>query len=86
MKALIAQSYPILCNPMDWSLPDSSVLGIFPGKNTGVGSHFLLQGIFLTQGLNLGLLPGRQILYCLSHTSSRCCRPYESSVAPALGA
>ena len=28
----------------------------FPGKNTGVGCHFLLQGIFLTQGLNLGLL------------------------------
>ena len=33
----------------------SSVHGIFPGKNTGVGCHFLLQGIFLTQGLNLGL-------------------------------
>ena len=28
----------------------------FPGKNTGVGCHFLLQGIFLTQGLNTGLL------------------------------
>ena len=28
----------------------------FPGKNTGVGCHFLLQGIFLTQGLNLYLL------------------------------
>ena len=28
----------------------------FPGKNTGVGYHFLLQGIFLTQGLNPGLL------------------------------
>ena len=28
----------------------------FPGKNTGVGCHFLLQGIFLTQGLNLCLL------------------------------
>ena len=28
----------------------------FPGKNTGVGYHFLLQGIFLTQGLNLHLL------------------------------
>ena len=28
----------------------------FPGKNTGVGSHFLLQGIFLTQGLNLHFL------------------------------
>ena len=27
-----------------------------PGKNTGVGCHFLLQGIFLTQGLNLNLL------------------------------
>ena len=27
----------------------------FPGKNTGVGCHFLLQGIFLTQGLNLWL-------------------------------
>ena len=26
------------------------------GKNTGVGCHFLLQGIFPTQGLNLGLL------------------------------
>ena len=37
-----------------------------PGQNTGVGCHFLLQGIFLTQGLNphlLRLLHGRQILY-----------------------
>ena len=38
-----------------------------PGKNTGVGSHSLLQGIFLTQGLNLGLLQCRQILYHLGH-------------------
>ena len=38
-----------------------------PGKNTEVGSHSLLQGIFLTQGLNLGLLHCRQILYHLSH-------------------
>ena len=30
-------------------------------------THFLLQGIFLTQGLNLGLLHYRQILYYLSH-------------------
>ena len=28
----------------------------FPGKNTGVGCHFLLQGIFLTQGSNLSLV------------------------------
>ena len=32
----------------------------FPGKNTGVGCHFLLQGVFLTQGSNLHLL-------CLLH-------------------
>ena len=38
-----------------------------PGKDTGVGSHSLLQGIFLTQGLNLGLLNMKQILYCLSY-------------------
>ena len=37
---------------------------------TGVGSHSLLQGIFLTQGLNLGLLHGRWILYHLSHQGS----------------
>ena len=45
----------------------SSIQGDSPGKNTGVGSHALLQGIFLTQGLNLGLLHCRQILYHLSH-------------------
>ena len=35
----------------------------FPGKNTGVSSHFLVQGIFLTQGLNPCLLHCRWILY-----------------------
>ena len=38
-----------------------------PGKNTGMGCHFLPQGIFLTQGLNPCLLHCRQILYPLSH-------------------
>ena len=37
---------------------------------TGVGCHSLLQGIFLTQGPNLGLLHCRQILYHLSHQES----------------
>ena len=41
--------------------------GNSPGKNTGVGCHSCLQGIFPTQGLNLGLLHCRQILYQLSH-------------------
>ena len=38
----------------------------FQGKNTGVGCHVLLQGIFPTQGSNMGLLHHRQILYRLS--------------------
>ena len=43
----------------------------FPGKNTGGGWHSLLQGIFLTQGSNPGLLYGRQILSHLSHQGSQ---------------
>ena len=42
----------------------------FPGKSTGVGCHFLLQGIFLTQGSNPGLPHCRQILYQLNHKGS----------------
>ena len=42
----------------------------FPGKDTGVGCHFLLQGIFPTQGSNPGLLHCRQILYQLSFKGS----------------
>ena len=38
-----------------------------PGKNIGVGCQFLLQGILLTQRLNLGLSHCRQILYHLGH-------------------
>ena len=67
----VPQSCPTLCNPMDCSLPGSSVHEIFPGKNTGVGCHFLLWEIFPTQGLNLGLLHCRQSLYQLSHQGRR---------------
>ena len=41
-----------------------------PGQNNGVGSLSLLQGIFLTQELNWGLLYFRQILYQLSSLGS----------------
>ena len=41
-----------------------------PGQNTGVGSLFLLQGIFPTQGSNPGLPHCRRILYWLSHKGS----------------
>ena len=66
---LVAQLCPTLCDPLDCSPPGSSVHRIL-GKNTGVGSHALLQGIFLTQGSNPGLLHCRRILYCLSHLRS----------------
>ena len=41
-----------------------------PGKNTGVGCHYLFQEIFPTRGLNPCLLHCRQILYHLSHQAS----------------
>ena len=41
-----------------------------PGKNTGVGCHSLLQGIFLTQGSNPGLWHCRQILCHLGYQGS----------------
>ena len=41
-----------------------------PGKNTGVGCHSLLQGIFPTQGSNLSLLHCRQSLYHRSQQGS----------------
>ena len=59
----VAQSCPTLCNPVDYS-PSTRLLHSWdsPGKNTGVGCHFLLQGIFPTQGSNPGLLHCRQML------------------------
>ena len=70
MNVLIVQSRPTLCNPMDCSPPVSSVHGDSPDKNTGVGCHALLQGIFPTQGSNPDLPHCRQILYPLSHQGS----------------
>ena len=47
-------------DPMGYSLPGSSVHGIFQARIIGEGCHFLLQEIFLTQGANPHLL-------CLPH-------------------
>ena len=44
-----------------------------PGKNTGVGSYSLLQGIFLTQESNQGLLHCGKTLYQLSYQGSPVC-------------
>ena len=53
------------CNPVYYS-PSGCLLypWDFPAKNTGVGCHFLLQGVFLTQGSNLHLMHYRRIIYC----------------------
>ena len=51
-------------------IPSSSVHGDSPGKNTRMGCHALLQGIFPTQGSNPGLLHCRWILHHLSHQGS----------------
>ena len=77
----VAQWCPTLSDPMDCSLPGSSVHGIFQASvlewdaitfSTGVGYHSLIQGIFQTQGSNLGVLHCRQILYRLSHQGCQC--------------
>ena len=65
LLALITQSCPTLCNPMDYSPPDFS-----PGKNAGVGCHSLLQGIFPIQRSNPGLLHWQAVSLPLSHLGS----------------
>ena len=55
---------------MDCNPPGSFIHGDSPGKNTGVGCHAFLQGIFPTQELNWGLLHCRRILYQLSSWGS----------------
>ena len=58
----------------------------FPGKNTRVGCHFLLQGIFSTQESNPHLLHCRRILYCLSNWGilSSCLKWSRSVVSDSL--
>ena len=63
LLCLVIQSCLTLCNP--------SVHGDSPSKDTGVGCHALLQGIFPTQGSNPGLLCCMWILYCLCHQGSQ---------------
>ena len=67
LLCFVAQSCPILCDPVDCSPPGSSVHGDSSGKNAGVGGLALLPGIFPTQGWNPGLPHCRQILYQLTH-------------------
>ena len=71
------------CSVMSDSLPPHGLNS--PGKNTGVGSHFFLQGIFPTQGSNPGLPHCRWILYQLRHQGSLRKPTHELLGMPDLG-
>ena len=62
LVCLGTQSCLTLCDPMDCSPPGFLCPWDCPGKNTGMGYHAILQGIFLTHRSNLGLLLCRWIL------------------------
>ena len=77
-RSKILQKCPERGKTSDWipamadSIDQPSVVKLLhswdsPGKNPGEGCHFLLQGIFLTQGSNPGLPHCRQTVYHLSH-------------------
>ena len=57
------------CSVVSGSLWPQSLYGIFPGKNTGVGYHFLLQGIFQTQGSNPHILRLPSLLHWQADSS-----------------
>ena len=68
LHAYVLSHFRLCAIPWPWS--GSSVTWDPPGKNSGVGCHFLLQGIFPILESNPGLLHCRQILYLLSHLGS----------------
>ena len=73
LACICGQSYLIVCDPMDYSPPDSCPWN-FPGKNTGAGCHFILQRILQTQGYNspvLRLLHWQADSLLLGHLGSR---------------
>ena len=71
---VVTKSCPTLCNAVDYSPCISQGFPWdFPGKNTRVGYHFLLQGIFPTQGSEpclLWLLQGQAVSLALHHQGS----------------
>ena len=81
MPSLRGSSQPRI-EPMSPPLQADSLLSEPPGKpkNTGVGSLYLLQGIFTTQKLNWGHLHFRWILYHLSYQGS----PITSYLTPII--
>ena len=64
---LVAELCPTLLRPHGWEPARLLCPWDFPGKSTGVGCHFLLEGIFPTQGLNPRLLDWQVDSLPLSH-------------------
>ena len=71
MKVLVPQLCPTLCNPVDCSLPGSSVRGILQARILEWVAIPFSRGVFLTQRSNPGLLHCRQTLYYLRHQGPR---------------
>ena len=70
---LAVQSCPTLCHSMDCSPPGSPSMGILQARKVECRASSLLQGNFLTQDSNRGLLHFRWILYQLSYQGSSPC-------------
>ena len=85
-----AQPCPTLCNPMDCGLSMLLCPWDSPDKNTGAGCHFLLHGIFLTQGSNPCLLHWQADSLPLHHlgspnlTCNKCSRIWSSKINSAV--
>ena len=62
-----------LCDPLDWIDQQAPFSMEFSCKNTGAGCHFLLQGIFPTQGSNLCLLHWQADSLSLGHLGKPGC-------------
>ena len=65
LKVLVIQLCPALCDAVDCNC-QAPLSMEFPGKNTGVGFHSLLQGLFSTQESNPGVLHCKRVLYCIA--------------------
>ena len=76
----VASSLKILLFVTPWTVACQASPWDSAGKNTGGGSHSILQGIFLTQESDPGLLHCVQILYVLSHWG----RPVSGTICVSL--
>ena len=82
---LCAQLYPALCDPVDYKPTRLLCPWDFWGKNTGVGCHFLLQGLFLTQRSNPCLLCPlhcKWTFYPMNHQRESTTKNYISNIGP----